>query len=181
MFSFASFMGDIILACQFLMVEINENKTSVVIKRCPGGNRTEVVIYTWWFRIFVERSSPFRKMSPLSNTPGKTNIEPAPVILPILHGTSEDCPNKVDLFQEVRIPSFHPMRRLARRKKRRGLWFFKGWAVETSGFCPVDPGCMARLPWAIFRGWHVSNPFFVGSISATFTRNRELYTWRQAK
>ena len=108
MFSFASFMGDIILACQFLMVEINENKTSVVIKRCPGGNRTEVVIYTWWFRIFVERSSPFRKMSPLSNTPGKTNIEPAPVILPILHGTSEDCPNTVDLFQEVRIPSFHP-------------------------------------------------------------------------
>lgn len=33
MFSFASFMGDIILACQFFNGRINGNKTSVVIKR----------------------------------------------------------------------------------------------------------------------------------------------------
>ena len=64
MFSFASFMGDIILACQFLMVEINENKTSVVIKRCPGGNRTAVVIYTWWFPNICGRFIPFQEDEP---------------------------------------------------------------------------------------------------------------------
>ena len=32
MFSFASFMGDIILACQFFMVEINGNKRDALVE-----------------------------------------------------------------------------------------------------------------------------------------------------
>ena len=125
--------------------------------------------YTWWFQIFVEGSSPFRKMSPLSNTPGKTNIEPAPVILPILHGTSEDCPNTVELFQEAPIPSSPAQ---VARRNRRGLCFDKGCSGDVR-ICPVLLGCIPVMS-SIFRGWHVSN-LFVGSISSTFNRNGDYY------
>ena len=128
----------------------------------------------------MEGSSPFKKMSPLSNTPGKTNIEPAPVTLPILHGTSEDCPNTVDLFKEVPIPSFHPSAGSAEKKTPWPLVLQRLSSVKTSGFVQLILGAWPVCPEQFSGDGMFLTPIF-GAISSTLTRNRELYTWRQAK